>query len=64
MTLILSKLDAGIEPFKRAAVRRGEADWVIDRMAIPLPGLWQVHVDILVSDFEKVTLSGEISIEP
>ncbi|WVT75671.1 copper resistance CopC/CopD family protein (plasmid) [Sinorhizobium chiapasense] len=64
MTLILAKLDAGIEPFKRAAVRRGEADWVIDRMAIPLPGLWQVRVDILVSDFEKVTLSGEISIEP
>ncbi len=64
VTLILAKLDAGIEPFERAAVRRGEADWGIDGMAIPLPGLWQLRVDILISDFEKVTLSDEISIGP
>ncbi|NRQ13022.1 copper resistance CopC/CopD family protein [Ensifer sesbaniae] len=64
VTLILSKLDSGIEPFKRIAVRRGEADWGVDRMAIPLPGLWQLRVDILINDFEKVTLSDEISIGP
>ncbi|MEI3854689.1 MULTISPECIES: copper resistance CopC/CopD family protein [unclassified Ensifer] len=64
VTLVLSKPDSGIEPFKRAAVRRGDADWRIERVNIPLAGPWQVRVDILVSDFEKVTLSDQINIGP
>ncbi|MGO4621536.1 copper resistance CopC/CopD family protein [Ensifer sp. 2YAB10] len=62
--LVLSKPDAGIEPFKRAAVRRGQADWQVEHMNIPLPGTWQVRVDILINDFEKVTLSDQIGIAP
>lgn len=64
VTLVLSKPDSGIEPFKRAAVRRSDADWRIEHMNIPLAGTWQVRVDILISDFEKVTLRGELNIGP
>lgn len=64
VTLILSRPDAGIEPFKRAAARRDNAEWRIEHMNIPLPGTWQVRVDILISDFEKVTLSDQIDIGP
>lgn len=54
VTLVLSKPESGIEPFRRPAVRRDEADWRIDQMTIPLPGIWRVRVDILINDFEKV----------
>ncbi|OHV79516.1 copper resistance CopC/CopD family protein [Ensifer sp. LCM 4579] len=64
VTLVLSKPDSGIEPFRRPAVRRSESDWRIDRIAIPLPGTWRVRVDILISDFEMVQLEGQLDIRP
>ncbi|KRD65548.1 copper resistance protein CopC [Ensifer sp. Root278] len=64
VTLVLSKPDSGIEPFKRAAARRGDADWRIERVNIPLAGTWQVRADVLINDFEKVTLSDQIIIGP
>lgn len=64
VTLVLSKLDSGIEPFRRPAVRRYEADWRIDQLSIPLAGTWHLRVDILIRDFEMVRLEGEISIRP
>lgn len=62
--LILSKPDSGIEPFRRAAVRDDETNWRIDHATLPLPGTWHVRLEILVSDFEKVRLDGQIGIEP
>lgn len=64
VTLIFSKPDSGIEPFRRAAVRGDETNWRIDHTILPLPGTWHVHVEILISDFEKVRLDGQIGIEP
>jgi len=62
VTLVLSSPDAGIEPFRRKLTRRGEANWRADDLAIPLPGLWRVRVDILVTDFELLKLEGQIRI--
>ncbi|MEY9772548.1 hypothetical protein ABIA14_004889 [Sinorhizobium fredii] len=31
-------------------------------MTIPLPRTWRVRVDILISDFERVSLEEQISI--
>jgi copper transport protein len=31
---------------------------------MPLAGVWQVRVDVLISDFEMAKLSGEISLKP
>ncbi|WP_077965990.1 copper resistance CopC/CopD family protein [Ensifer adhaerens] len=64
VTLILSKPDSGIEPFKRGAVRRGATEWRIEHVTIPLAGTWQVRVDILISDFEKVSLEDQINLGP
>ena len=36
------------------------AAWRVDRLHFPLPGVWQVRVEILVSDFEKVTLEDTV----
>ncbi len=64
VTLVLSKPDSGIEPFRQQAVRRDEATWRIDQMTIPLAGTWRVRVDVLISDFDKVSLEDQISIRP
>jgi len=33
-------------------------------MPIPRPGRWQVRVDVLVSDFEKLILEDELDVRP
>ncbi|MEW9806364.1 copper resistance CopC/CopD family protein [Mesorhizobium marinum] len=63
VTLVLSNPKVGIEPFKRALARRGEANWRAD-VDIPIAGLWRVRVDVLVSDFEIVRLEGQVRIAP
>ncbi|MDX0537438.1 copper resistance protein CopC [Sinorhizobium medicae] len=62
VTLVLSMPDSGVEPFRRQAVRLNEGTWRIDDMTIPLPGTWRVRVEILISDFEKVSLEEQINI--
>jgi copper transport protein len=64
VTLILSKPDAGIEPFERHAAKTDQNNWVADGLALPLAGPWQVKVAILVSDFEKADLEGSLSLKP
>ncbi|HHZ10886.1 MAG TPA: copper resistance protein CopC [Rhizobiales bacterium] len=63
VTLVLAKADAGIEPLRRAAVKVDGA-WRIDEMQVPLAGVWQVRVDILISDFEIEKMSGEMILKP
>lgn len=63
VTLVLSKPDAGLEPLRRAAAKVDGA-WRVDDLQMPLAGVWQVRVDVLISDFEMAKLSGEISLKP
>jgi copper transport protein len=62
VTLVLSKPDAGIEPIKRAATKRGDGTWRVDDLVVPVPGRWTVRLDILVSDFEIVKIEAPIDI--
>lgn len=64
ITLVLSKPDAGIEPLKRPAKKAGDGTWRIDDLVVPLPGEWKVALDILVSDFEMVKITGQADIRP
>jgi copper transport protein len=56
VVLILTNPPAGIEPMRRSAVQTDANTWRIDSLHIPIEGQWVVRVDILISDFEKVTL--------
>jgi copper transport protein len=56
VTLVIANPTAGIEPIRRNAVRSGEVNWRIDNLVIPIAGRWQVRVDLLISDFERITL--------
>jgi copper transport protein len=62
LSFILSNPAAGIEPMRREAVSEGEVTWRIDDLRIPLAGRWHVQVEILINDFEKVTLEDDVQL--
>ncbi|MDF1598619.1 copper resistance protein CopC [Mesorhizobium sp. YIM 152430] len=64
VAFVFSSPSAGIEPFRREAQRHGDGSWRADGVILPLPGLWTVRLDILVTDFDIVRLSTQIEIRP
>lgn len=64
VTFVFSNPDAGIEPFRRKAEKPGDGTWRADGVVLPLPGKWNVRVDVLISDFEIARLEGKIDIRP
>jgi copper transport protein len=52
---------AGIEPIRRPATEAGGV-WRIDDLTLPVPGVWTVRLDVLVSDFETLRLGGEVTL--
>jgi copper transport protein len=54
----------GIGPLERRATKAEQGQWVLESLPMPLPGSWHVRIDVLVSDFEKATLEGEITVRP
>ena len=64
VTLVLSKPDAGIGPIERPTRKAGREGWQVEDLVLPLPGTWQVRVEILVNDFEKIDLEGNITLKP
>jgi copper transport protein len=62
--LLLSNPSAGIEPLERRATRVSGETWRVDDLTLPVPGRWQVRIDALVTDFDKLMLEDEIAIRP
>jgi copper transport protein len=62
VTLVLANPTAGIEPLRRSAVYSGESNWRIDGLRVPIAGRWSVRVEILVSDFDKVTVEDDVAL--
>jgi copper transport protein len=62
VTLVLANPAAGIEPLRRSAVHSGESNWRIDDLRVPVAGRWNVRVEILVSDFDKVTVEDSVAL--
>jgi copper transport protein len=52
----------GIEPIVRPAKKDSDGLWRVDQLPIPSAGRWDIRVDILINDFEKTILDGEINI--
>jgi copper transport protein len=62
VTFVLANPAAGIEPMRRAAARTGENVWSIDDLRVPVAGRWNLRVEILISDFEKVTVEDAVAL--
>ena len=54
----------GLGPIARQAQKPGDGTWRIDALAIPAPGRWEVRIEIVVSDRERVTLADAIDLRP
>jgi len=59
---MLSLPERGIEPFERKAVLGADGNWSVRDVPIPVAGRWHIRIDALVSDFEKITLTGEFDV--
>jgi copper transport protein len=62
VTLVLANPAAGIEPLRLHAAPAGENQWAIDALRIPVAGRWNLEVEILVSDFDKVRLEETVAL--
>jgi copper transport protein len=51
-----------LEPIRRTARRLTAATWQIDDLSIPVPGLWTFRVDLLVTDFDKVSIKAVLNV--
>ncbi|MRX36678.1 copper resistance protein CopC [Aminobacter sp. MDW-2] len=61
--LVATHSEAGIGPMRRRA-RRCQDQWCVDGLVLPVPGIWVVQVEVLISDFELEKLEGSIEITP
>jgi copper transport protein len=65
VSLVLANRGAGIEPITRAAVQGPEPDlWTVEDFVFPAPGVWRVTVEVLISDFERTELTGDLVLPP
>lgn len=56
--VIFSNPAAGIEPLVFAATRTPDASWRVELAALPPLTGWQLRIDALVSDFDRITLEA------
>jgi copper transport protein len=51
-----------IEPIRQKAQRLTSATWRIEEMPIPMVGTWLVRINLLITDFDKVTVRTTLNI--
>ena len=51
-----------IEPIRQKAHRLTSATWRIEDMPIPMAGTWLVRINLLITDFDKVTVRTTLNI--
>ena len=61
--LILTDPVAGIGPLAVEATRAEPGLWTTAPVSLPTPGPWEVRLMLLISDFEQVTLTGELKVK-
>ena len=61
--LALTDPAAGIGPLTVQANRQEPGHWTTPPVILPSPGPWQVRLVLLVTDFEQVTLSGDLVVK-
>lgn len=57
--LTLENKAAGIEAISRAATKGDDAVWHVPQILVPAAGVWSVEVEILIDDFDQITLADQ-----
>ena len=53
---------SGIEPMTRTAEMGRDGAWRVDDLVLPLSGTWHIDIEIRLSRFSLVRISGEVEI--
>jgi copper transport protein len=64
VTLRLSNPDRGIAPLERPAERDADGRWTVPGLVLGTGGTWTIELDVLVSDFERQTLTATLDLDP
>jgi copper transport protein len=64
VTLAFARPEAGIAPIERRASLLPDGTWRTKALPLPVAGAWQVRLDLLIDDFDQVTLEDSIEIAP
>lgn len=59
VAITISAPELGIEPIKRGALQR-DGSWHVEDLTIPIPGHWDIELDVRISRFLLVTLRGSL----
>ena len=62
LALVLANRDAGIEAMRRSARRTDAAIWQIDDVRVPVAGRWNLRLELLINDFEKVAVEDTVTL--
>ncbi len=60
--VVLAQPEAGIEPIRLPALQGDDGLWHAGPVTLPVPGGWEVTLRLLISDFERVTLTDTLTI--
>jgi copper transport protein len=63
VTIGLAMPSAGIEPLRRRAKPVEDGAWRVELMPVPVAGTWQVEIDALITDFDKLLTTIDIPID-
>lgn len=62
VSLLFSNTAAGVEPIRREAHRGADGAWEVDDAPLPVAGRWTVRLEALITDFDRVSLQGDVDI--
>ncbi len=62
VTLLLSKPDAGIERLRLPARHAEDTIWLVPNVRLPATGNWRARVEILIDDFTRLAIEGDIEL--
>ena len=60
--VVFAQPEAGIEPIRLTALQGGDGLWHAGPVTLPRPGDWDVTLRLLVTDFERVTLTDTLTL--
>ncbi|MCA3450848.1 MAG: copper resistance protein CopC/CopD [Rhodobacter sp.] len=58
--VVFAQPEAGIEPIRLIALQGGDGLWHAGPVTLPVPGRWEVTLRLLVTEFERLTLTDTL----
>lgn len=59
LTMTLTDQQRGIGPLSVPMQHLGPGEWSAGPSTLPTPGPWTIHLTLLISDFEQISLTGD-----